>query len=103
MLFVCYFAVSLYLVAMASGNSDSLQATSVKLTGDNFMYCAYVMKNFLLGKNMWRYITNSTKAPSDAKAANYSELLSNWETQNAKIIIWINNSKDPSIGIHLAK
>ena len=88
---------------MASGNSDSLQAISVRLTGSNYTYWAYVMKNFLLGKNMWDYITGDAKLQSNAKAENYAELLSQWAINNVKIITWINNSVDQSIGVHLAK
>ena len=52
---------------------------------------------------MWGYVTGALSVPSNKKAANYAELLSNWEVNNTKIIPWLNNSIDQSIGIHLAK
>uniref|UniRef100_A0A5B7BTX9 Retrotransposon Copia-like N-terminal domain-containing protein n=1 Tax=Davidia involucrata TaxID=16924 RepID=A0A5B7BTX9_DAVIN len=88
---------------MASGHIDSLQAISVKLVGHNYIYWAYVMKNFLLGKNMWDYITREEAAPTDTKAANHAELQKTWNVNNAKIITWINNSVDQTIGVQLAK
>ena len=33
----------------------------------------------------------------------YHELCSTWNTNNAKIITWINNSVDQSIGVHFAR
>ncbi|CAB4279072.1 unnamed protein product [Prunus armeniaca] len=88
---------------MASEKDDSLQAISVKLHGANYFYWAYVMKNFLMGKGMWGYVSGDIVVPSDKKAEKYADLLSTWQMQNSKIITWINNSVDISIGMQLAK
>ena len=82
---------------------DSLQSISTQLDGKNDAYWSYVMKNFLRWKNMWSIVTGSRAKPADDKAANYATLLDSWETDNSKIITWINNSVIQSIGTQLAK
>ena len=88
---------------MAGERDDSLQSISVRLDGKNFTYWHYVMKNFLKGKKMWGYVTGDLGKPSDEKAENYTALLDVWEANNSKIITWINNSVEHSIGMQLAK
>ncbi|RXH87524.1 hypothetical protein DVH24_034424, partial [Malus domestica] len=46
-------------IVMASAKDDSLQAIGVKLNGNNYVYWAYVMKNFLIGKGLWGYLSRS--------------------------------------------
>ena len=82
---------------------DSLRSISTQLDGKNYAYWSYVMKNFLRGKNMWSIVTGTRAKPADDKAANYATLLDSWETDNSKIITWINNSVIQSIGTQLAK
>ena len=82
-----------------AGGDDSLQAISVRLDGKNYSYWSYVMKNFLKGKQMWGYISGVIVAP---EAANV-ELMEKWDTNNSKIITWINNSVENKIGMQLAK
>ncbi|TQD70136.1 hypothetical protein C1H46_044329 [Malus baccata] len=88
---------------MASSKDDSLQAIGVKLHGNNYVYWAYVMKNFLIGKGLWGYVSGKVSIPDKPKDENYDELLTAWEMNNSKIITWINNSVDMAIGIQLAK
>ncbi|KAK0601903.1 hypothetical protein LWI29_028637 [Acer saccharum] len=61
------------------------------------------MKNFLKGKKMWGYITGTLVKPKNEKAEDYVNLLDVWEANNSKIITWINNSVQHSIGTQLAK
>lgn len=82
-----------------AGGDDSLQAISVRLDGKNYSYWSYVMKNFLKGKQMWGYISGVIVAP---EAANV-ESMEKWDTNNSKIITWINNSVENKIGMQLAK
>ncbi|KAI3822076.1 hypothetical protein L1987_09657 [Smallanthus sonchifolius] len=87
-----------------AGKDDSLQSISTRLDGKNYTYWSYVMKNFLRGKNMWGYVTGTKGKPTDKfKAAEYALALDTWETDNSKVITWINNSVSQSIGIQLAK
>ena len=79
-----------------AGN-DSLQAINVRLDGKNYSYWSYVLKNFLKGKKLWGYISGTSVKPTGAKE------IESWEVENSKIITWINNSVEPSIGVQLAK
>ncbi|XP_023761615.1 uncharacterized protein LOC111910054 [Lactuca sativa] len=94
----------LFIVNMA-GKDDSLQSISTRLDGKNYTYWSYVMKNFLRGKNMWGYVTGKKKKakPLVPQTENYDLLLDAWETDNSKVITWINNSITQSIGMQLAK
>ncbi|KAI3493452.1 hypothetical protein L1887_41842 [Cichorium endivia] len=79
---------------------DSLQSISTQLDGKNYAYWSYVMKNFLRGKNMWGIVTG-TKGKPRAGVEGYATLLESWETDNSKIITWINNFVVQSIGTQL--
>jgi hypothetical protein len=48
---------------MATERDDSLQSVSVRLDGKNYSYWSYVMRNFLKGKKMWRYISGTYVVP----------------------------------------
>ncbi|XP_062084857.1 uncharacterized protein LOC133790997 [Humulus lupulus] len=87
---------------MASNRDDSLQSISVRLDGKNYSYWNYVMKKNLKGKKMWGYVSGTLVKPTNDKA-DYATLLENWEVDNSKIITWINNSVEHSIGTQLAK
>ena len=88
---------------MAGERDDSLQSISVRLNGKNYSYWCYVMKNFLKGKKLWRYVSGVSIKPTDDKVKDYADLLDTWEADNSKIITWINNSVEHSIGTQLAK
>ncbi|KAL5835118.1 hypothetical protein ACOSQ4_014615 [Xanthoceras sorbifolium] len=88
---------------MDGGKDDSLQSISVKLDGRNYSYWSYVMKNFLIGKNKWNYISGAYIKSIDDKVENYAQLVENWQVDNLKIIIWINNSIEHSIDTQLTK
>ncbi|KAL5750900.1 hypothetical protein ACOSP7_025503 [Xanthoceras sorbifolium] len=88
---------------MDGGREDSLQAISAKLDGRNYSYWSYVMKNFLIGKKKWNYISGASIKPTDDKVENFAQLVENWQVDNSKIITWINNSVEHSIGTQLAK
>ena len=55
------------------------------------------------GKSMWGYVTGVRVKPTDEKTTDDANLVDLWETENAKIITWINNSVTHSIGALLAK
>jgi hypothetical protein len=60
------------------------------------------MRNFLKGKKMWGYISGTYVVPKNTEEGD-AALIDAWEVNNAKIIIWINNSVEHSIGTQLAK
>ncbi|XP_050134651.1 uncharacterized protein LOC126610561 [Malus sylvestris] len=82
---------------------DSLQAIGVRLNGNNYVYWAYVMKNFLIGKGLWGYVSGTISVPNNPKDEKHVDLLAIWEMNNSKIITWINNSVDLKIGMQLSK
>ena len=60
------------------------------------------MRNYLKGKKMWGYVSGTYVVPKNNEEK-YAELIDTWEGNNAKIITWINNSVEHSIGTQLAK
>ena len=61
------------------------------------------MKNFLKEKKMWGYVMGTTSKPTDLDDKDFVEKLEVWDVNNSKIITWINNSVEHSIGTQLAK
>ena len=60
------------------------------------------MKSFLKGKKMWEYVSGTYVIPKNTKDVDVA-LIDARETNSAKIVIWINNSVEHSIGTQLAK
>jgi len=87
---------------MATERDDSLQSVSVRLDGKNYLYWSYVMRNFLEGKKMRGYISGTYVISKNTEEGD-PVLIDTWEANNAKIITWINNSVEHSIGTQLAK
>ena len=87
---------------MATERDDSLQSVSVRLNGKNYSYWSYVMRNFLKGKTLWGYVSGISVQPKTTDV-NFATLIDSWDANNAKIITWINNSVEHSIGTQLAK
>jgi len=56
---------SVCLLIMANERDDSLQSVSVRLDGKNYLYWSYVMRNFLKGKKMWGYISETYVIPKN--------------------------------------
>lgn len=58
------------------------------------------MRNFLKDKKLWCYISGNQKKPVDGeKKKDFGDELETWEVNNSKIITWINNSIENSIGM----
>jgi hypothetical protein len=58
---------------------------SVRLDGKNYSYWSYVMKIFLKGKKMWRYVSETYVLPRSTDEG-YATLIDAWKANNAKII-----------------
>jgi hypothetical protein len=63
----------------------------MRLDGKNYSYWSYVMKNFLKGKKIWGYVSGTYVIPKNTKEGDVV-MIYTWETNNAKMITWINNS-----------
>jgi hypothetical protein len=83
---------------MATKRDDSLQSVSVRLDGKNYSYWSYVMRNFFKGSKMWGYDSGTYVIPKNTEEED-AILIDTWEVNNAKIITWINNSVEHSIGM----
>ena len=55
------------------------------------------MRNFLKGKKIWGYVSGTYVIPKNTEERDVV-LIDTWEANNAKIITWINNSVEHSIG-----
>jgi hypothetical protein len=82
---------------MATERDDSLQSMSVRLDGKNYSYWSYVMKFFFKCKKMRGYVSGTYVVPKNTEEEG-DALIDAWESNNAKIITWINNSVEHSIG-----
>jgi len=51
---------------------------------------------------MWGYVSGAYMIPKNIKEGDVA-LIDTWEANNTKIITWINNSVEHSIGTQLAK
>jgi hypothetical protein len=85
------------LLILATKKDDSFQSVSVRLNGKNYSYWSYVMRNFLKGKKMWGYVSGTYVIPNNTEEGD-AVLIETWEANNAKIITWIHNSVEHSIG-----
>ena len=83
-------------------DAEGSQVVAIKLDWSNYTTWAYLMKNYLISKDAWKYVDGTLEKPVEG-IENYAELLSEWDTVNAKILTWINDSVEPSIGKHLQK
>jgi hypothetical protein len=52
---------------MTTERDDSLKSVSVRLDGKNYLYWSYVMRNFLKGKKMWRYVSGTYVVPKNTE------------------------------------
>ncbi|CAA2998691.1 gag-pol poly [Olea europaea subsp. europaea] len=87
---------------MTMKRDDSLQSISIILNGKICSYWSTVMKNFLKGKRLWGYVSRTVVKPKNT-AKNYVTEMDNWESNNAKILIWIHNSVGQSISTQSVK
>ena len=56
------------------------------------------MRNFLKSKKMWEYVSGTYVIPKKTEERDVV-LIDTWKANNAKIITWINNSVEHSIGV----
>ena len=84
-------------------SEDKIHTINCRLTGANYTYWASVMKNFILGRKKWGYISGSSPRPSDPKKEGYEAACETWDCDNAQILTWFHNSVDDRIGIMFFK
>ncbi|KAF6165273.1 hypothetical protein GIB67_042689 [Kingdonia uniflora] len=87
---------------MADDKFD-LQTINPKLTGPNYAFWSDTMTYFIMGRGLWDYIDGAIMKPTDSEKLTFANDLRKWQMNNSKIITWISNSIELSIGVQLAK
>lgn len=87
---------------MVTEKDDSLQFIIVRLNGKSYSYWNTMMRNFLKRKELWGYVSRTIVKPK-ITVDNYVTQLDKCESNNAKILTWIHNSIERSIGTQLVK
>ncbi|XP_072084390.1 uncharacterized protein [Arachis hypogaea] len=94
---------------------DVFQPIPVILNGSNYAHWVEVMRGFLKGRKLWRYVTGDIVYPVKPTVADkfkdgasksnenaekdFAEKLEDWDIKNHQIITWFHNTSTP--GIHL--
>ncbi|KAK3036040.1 hypothetical protein RJ639_030741 [Escallonia herrerae] len=94
------------------GEDDSTQAVAILslMLENGFVAKINIPKSllheedtvYITGKELGGYLDGSVVAPKESDT-NYAKLQQEWETNNARILSWIDNSVEPSIGMHFSK
>ncbi|OMO58863.1 Zinc finger, CCHC-type [Corchorus capsularis] len=84
--------------------SEPSQPITIKLDGTNYNHWSYLMRNFLKGKGLWKYVTGDKKCPRPQDGLeNFVSEYEEWEINNSKILTWIANCVIPSISMLLGR
>lgn len=77
---------------------ESAQPITIRLDGHNYSHWSFLMRSFIKGRGLWKYISGDSKCPSkdDSKYAD-------WEINNNNILTWIANTVTPLISMQLGK
>ena len=77
----------------ATSESHSVQITTIKLNGDNFLRWSQSVRMYIRGRGKMGYLTGDKKAP---KADD--PLYAIWDAENSMIMSWLVNSMEEEIG-----
>ncbi|XP_026415881.1 uncharacterized protein LOC113311255 [Papaver somniferum] len=87
---------------------EDFQHITAKLDGTNYTHWFFLMKSFLKGKSMWKYIDGTETKPKESTSIikdkgteTLASSLETWETNNHKIPTWIGNTLITSISMQL--
>ncbi|XP_026459500.1 uncharacterized protein LOC113360178 [Papaver somniferum] len=85
---------------------EYIQPITVKLDGTNYNHWSFLMRSFLKGKSMWKYIDGKEKCPksrssTQGKEGPTKDPMEEWEINNHKILTWIGNTVITSISMLL--
>jgi hypothetical protein len=65
--------------------SDSSHPISIQMNGPNYSHWAFLMRNFLKGKGLWKYVTGEKTCPKKLecqKFAYFESKVEEWEMNN---------------------
>ena len=77
---------------------------SIKLNGEQYNHWAHNIRHMLMARDLWDYICGTAKPPqADEASEEYKKSLKQWSINNSKVLSWIINSVDSSMGANLYK
>ncbi|GMP91570.1 hypothetical protein CsSME_00042214 [Camellia sinensis var. sinensis] len=79
-------------ILVKTSNSHSVQITTIRLNGDNFLRWSQSVRMYIRGQGKIGYITGDKKAP----AVN-DPLFDNWDAENSMVMTWLVNSMEEDI------
>ncbi|XP_026416387.1 uncharacterized protein LOC113311802 [Papaver somniferum] len=88
---------------------EDFQPITVILDETNYNHWSFLMKSFLKGRSMWKYVDGTEKAPTAGtsgvrekdKEGTTVDAKESWEVNNHKILTWISNTIITSISMQL--
>ena len=75
-----------------SSDSHSVQITTIRLNGDNFLRWSQSVRMYMKGRGKMGYLTGEKKAPAEEDSA-YEV----WDAENSMIMAWLVNSMEEEI------
>ncbi|KAG9447270.1 hypothetical protein H6P81_013398 [Aristolochia fimbriata] len=82
---------------------DIAQIVPVKLDGTNYVHWATIVRTFLKGRNLWRYVTGACPLPVLAADNSNLKAVDEWEVNNSKAMTLLVSSVSPSISFQIGK
>ena len=79
-------------IPVKTSNSHSVQITTIRLNGDNFLRWSQSVRMYIRGQGKIGYITGDKKAP----AVN-DPLFDSWDAENSMVMTWLVNSMEEDI------
>lgn len=77
---------------MTNADSHSVQITTIRLNGDNFLRWSQAVRMYIKGRGMMGYLTGETKAPPETDPA-----YATWDAGNSMVMMWLVNSMEEDI------
>ncbi|KAG9453416.1 hypothetical protein H6P81_006320 [Aristolochia fimbriata] len=82
---------------------ESVQIVPVKLDNSNYVLWASLMRNFLKGRNLWKYVTGNCKMPIATSDVSSTKAIQEWEINNSWVITLLASAVSPSISLQVGK
>ncbi|KAG9442993.1 hypothetical protein H6P81_018847 [Aristolochia fimbriata] len=78
---------------------ESVQVVPVKLDNSNYVHWASFMRNFLKGRNLWKYVTGDCKKPIVTSDVSSTKAFDDWEINNSRVITLLASAVSPFISL----
>ncbi|KAG9442725.1 hypothetical protein H6P81_018579 [Aristolochia fimbriata] len=82
---------------------DIAQMVPLKLDGTNYIHWASIVRTFLKGLNLWRYVTGACPLPVLAVVNSNLKAVDEWEINNSKALTLLVSSVSSSISFQIGK